>query len=123
MGCPPVRGDNPRALASGLSYVQVDKHGITIYTTNISVDLTHREIFRAKVIKGGINQSKKLNSTYKSKYKIFYSGLSAWGAACLYGFRIYLIGTVGQGCSQFIRFLDLFRNVFYSKISLYFSHL
>ena len=26
--CPPVRGDNPRALASGLSYVQVDKHGI-----------------------------------------------------------------------------------------------
>ena len=30
MGCPPVRGDNPRALASGLSYVQVDKHCITI---------------------------------------------------------------------------------------------
>ena len=30
MGCPPVRGENPRALASGLSYVQVDKHGITI---------------------------------------------------------------------------------------------
>ena len=29
MGCPPVRGDNTRALASGLSYVQVDKHGIT----------------------------------------------------------------------------------------------
>ena len=24
MGCPPVCGDNPRALASGLSYVQVD---------------------------------------------------------------------------------------------------
>ena len=30
MACPPVRGDNTRALASGLSYVQVDKHGITI---------------------------------------------------------------------------------------------
>ena len=30
MGYPPVRGDNPRALASGLSYVQVDKHGIII---------------------------------------------------------------------------------------------
>ena len=30
MGCPPARGDDPRALASGLSYVQVDKHGITI---------------------------------------------------------------------------------------------
>ena len=28
--CPHVRGDNPRAFASGLSYVQVDKHGITI---------------------------------------------------------------------------------------------
>ena len=24
MACPPVRGDNPRALARGLSYVQVD---------------------------------------------------------------------------------------------------
>ena len=24
--CPHVRGDNPRALASGLSYVHVDKH-------------------------------------------------------------------------------------------------
>ena len=27
--CPHVRGDNPRALASGLSHVQVDKHAIT----------------------------------------------------------------------------------------------
>ena len=46
MGCPPVCGDNPRALASGLSYVQVDKHGI-FYTTYFSVDLAHHEIFRA----------------------------------------------------------------------------
>ena len=30
MGCPPVLRDNPQALAGGLSYVQVDKHGITI---------------------------------------------------------------------------------------------
>ena len=30
MPCPPVRGDNSRALTSGLSYVQVDNHGITI---------------------------------------------------------------------------------------------
>ena len=60
MGCPPVRGDNPRALASGLSYVQVDKYGITIlfYATFISVDLAHREIFRAKVGKGGIKAIK-----------------------------------------------------------------
>ena len=28
--CQSVCGDNPQALASGLSYVQVDKHGITI---------------------------------------------------------------------------------------------
>ena len=55
MGCPPVREYNPRALASGISYVQVDKHGITIYTTYISVDLAQHEIYRAKVGKGGIN--------------------------------------------------------------------
>ena len=30
MGCPPVLGDNPRALASGLFYVHMDKHGINI---------------------------------------------------------------------------------------------
>ena len=30
MSCPPIRGDNARALASGLPYVQVDKHDITI---------------------------------------------------------------------------------------------
>ena len=30
IACPPVHGNNPRALASGLSYVQVDNHGITI---------------------------------------------------------------------------------------------
>ena len=30
MGCPPVRGENPQALASGLTYVQVDKECITI---------------------------------------------------------------------------------------------
>ena len=55
MGCPPVCGDNPQALVSGLSYVQVDKHGITIYTTYISEDLAHHEIVRAKVGIGGIS--------------------------------------------------------------------
>ena len=29
-GLSPVRRDNPRALASVLSYVQMEKHGITI---------------------------------------------------------------------------------------------
>ena len=47
MGCPPVRGDNPRALASGLSYVQVDKHGITILYHLHHVDLAHQVIFHA----------------------------------------------------------------------------
>ena len=54
MGCPLVPGDNPRALASGLSYAPVDNHGITIYTTYSSINLAHHEIFRAKVGKGGI---------------------------------------------------------------------
>ena len=54
MGCPPVRGDNPRALASGLSYVQVDKHGMTILY-HLHLDLAHHKIFRAEVGKGGIN--------------------------------------------------------------------
>ena len=30
MGCPPVSGDNPQDLESGLSCVKVDKHGVTI---------------------------------------------------------------------------------------------
>ena len=30
MACPSVRGDNPRFVASGLSYAHEDKHGITI---------------------------------------------------------------------------------------------
>ena len=30
MSCLLVRGDNPRALANGLSYVQADKHGIAL---------------------------------------------------------------------------------------------
>ena len=56
MGCPPVRGDNPRALASGLSYVQVDKHGITIlYHLHQCRPCTSRDISRAMVGKGGIN--------------------------------------------------------------------
>ena len=59
MGCPPVRGDNPRALASGLSYVQVDKHGITIFTTCTSVDLANHVMYHAKVGKGGIRMCKK----------------------------------------------------------------
>ena len=50
MVCPPVRGDNPWDLARGLSYVQVDKRGITIlFHLNISLNLAHLELFRAEV--------------------------------------------------------------------------
>ena len=42
MGCPSVRGGNPRALAHGLSYVRVDK---LFYTTQISVDLAYHGVF------------------------------------------------------------------------------
>ena len=57
MGCPPVRGDNPQALASGLSYVQLDKHGLTIlYHLHQCRPCTLRDtfVYRAKVGKGGI---------------------------------------------------------------------
>ena len=59
MGCLPVCGDNPRALASGLSYVQVDKHGITIlYHLHQCRPCTSSDI-HAKVGKGGINIEKR----------------------------------------------------------------
>ena len=55
MACPPVRGDIPRAVTSGLSYVRWTNLVLLFYTTYISVDLAHHEIFRTKVGKGGIN--------------------------------------------------------------------
>ena len=54
MGCPPVRGDNPRALASGLSYVQVEKHSITILCHLHQCRPCTLRDFHAKVGKGGI---------------------------------------------------------------------
>ena len=47
MGCPPIRGDNARALASGYSYVKVEKHDITISY--------HLHQCRPKGGKGGIS--------------------------------------------------------------------
>ena len=49
VACPPVRGDNPRALASGLSYVQVDKHDTTIL--DLGVDLAHLRYFMLKLVR------------------------------------------------------------------------
>ena len=40
MGCPPLREDNPRALASGLSYTQAKKHGITIVYLKVEESVT-----------------------------------------------------------------------------------
>ena len=55
MGCPPVRGDNPRAL-DYLTYRRTDMVKL-FYTTYISVGLAQYEILRAKDGKGGIIQS------------------------------------------------------------------
>ena len=41
MGCPPIRGDNSRALASGLSYVRWTKMVYLFHTTYISVDIAY----------------------------------------------------------------------------------
>ena len=55
MGCPPVSGDNPRALASDyLTYRRTNMVEL-FYTTYISVDLVQHETFRSKVGKGGKN--------------------------------------------------------------------
>ena len=44
MACPHVHGDCPRAIASGLSSVQVDSNCKTIlYTTLVSVALAYNE--------------------------------------------------------------------------------
>ena len=53
MGCPPVRGDNPRTLASGLFYAQVDKHGIRptiLYHNNLCRPCTSRDISRLSLV-------------------------------------------------------------------------
>ena len=49
MVCPPVRGDDPRAVASVLSHVKVDKPWYNINTSLISVDHDQYEICRAKI--------------------------------------------------------------------------
>ena len=47
MVCPPARGDNPRALARGISPVQTDKPWYNYFATLISVNRAHYEIFHA----------------------------------------------------------------------------
>ena len=67
MGCPPVRGYNPRASASGLSYVEVDKHGLTILYHLLQCRPAHHERFRAEVV---INHSKGIYQYYLDVYSI-----------------------------------------------------
>ena len=50
MGCQPVRGDNPRALVSGLSYVQVDNTWYNCFILFVFVAL--RPMSTAMVIAG-----------------------------------------------------------------------
>ena len=117
MGCPPVRGDNPRALASGLSYVHVDKHGI-IYTTYISVDLAYHEMFRAKLGKGGI----KLVVPALSIFPLFMT-IVAWSQVCPWTLMAYIansmdtdqtarLGAVWSGFILFASIIKLDRNAF-----------
>ena len=47
---PPVRRDNPRALASGLSTVQADKLLCITCTMITRVDLTRYGVSRAKIL-------------------------------------------------------------------------
>ena len=56
--CLSVRGDNPRALASGLSYVKVDKHSITIFYHLHQCRPCISRDHRAKVGMGGISKVK-----------------------------------------------------------------
>ena len=65
MGCPTARGDYARALVSGLSYVQLNKHGVTVaYHLHQRKDHAQHAILYAKVGKGGI---KCKNTTSLSK--------------------------------------------------------
>ena len=54
MACPPVCGEIPRALASGLYRLKMDNNGISILTSFVSVCLAHYEIVGSKVDMGGL---------------------------------------------------------------------
>ena len=65
MVCPHVREVNPRAVASGLSHVQVENHVKTSNTT-ISVDLAHYIVDHAKIEKGRINRGNPIHPLVSS---------------------------------------------------------
>ena len=54
MGCPPVREDNPRAIAIYTLMYRWTNMVLLFHTIYTSIDLAHHEIFCAKIGKGGI---------------------------------------------------------------------
>ena len=91
------------ALASGLSYVQVGKHGLIIQTTCISLYLAHREIFHTKVGKGGIKcKTRKQNNHHAVSSQIAYLD---WGPQGVWGSgkKSYLFSRRGALCHNFRR--------------------
>ena len=78
MVCPPVHGDNPSSLASGVSPVQEGKQWFNLYTIYISVDLAHYEIFHADVGKGGISSQLSLD-ILKIFHHLNMSNSAFWG--------------------------------------------
>ena len=81
MGCPPVRGDNPRALASRLSSAQVDKHGITILyrlpvrTQRAYFELKYLNIVKKCDAKYSLNMAVKISAKNSLFLNAFYSTL------------------------------------------------
>ena len=80
MDCPPVRADIPRAVASGLSYVQVDKQGIAILYHLHQCRHAHHELFHAEVCKCGINGMKYIITCWQ----IFCPYTHPWPMGCVW---------------------------------------
>ena len=96
MGCPTVRGDNLRALASGLSYVQADKHVIT-FLYHLHQCFAHHEIFRAKVGKGGIKMFT-IKHWRNIDFSLFYVGKCTISLNRRFG--VHDFNSVWQRCRQ-----------------------
>ena len=58
MVCPPVRGDNPRALVSGLSAVQVGSHGKPVLHQYKTLHSSRLSVLKSS--KGGIRKKERM---------------------------------------------------------------
>ena len=71
--CLPVRGDNPRALASGLSHVQVDNHIVTIlYHLHQCCQFTFQVGKDGITLFHYISGSKTLNIIFMNSWGVFF---------------------------------------------------